>query len=411
MSRYLAEQVAHAALHAAQPKRAVREHLCVVGDELLIDDHRYPLTGRVCVIALGKAAHAMTDAVVDAGLHVDACLVISKFGPVGPDSVVGDHPLPGVRSVEAGRRARSFVANLTHRDLLIVLVSGGASALMVDPIGGLSVEDIREVTADLMRAGAPIGELNSVRRKIDRLKGGGLASATKARIVTLVLSDVIGDDLSAIGSGPTYPDSTPAADVIAVLKRYAAGSPMIVEAIRDVVRGQARAIHHVVIGNNTIALDAAAAHARSLGLHVLTQPEPFTNEARVVGRRFAEALRNYDGPTPACVLAGGESTVVVRGGGRGGRTLEIALAAVRPLAGTHGRTLMAFATDGDDANTGAAGAVVTGATLAQAAAVGLNPEQSIRENDSYHFFEPLDALVRTGPTGTNVNELIIGVVD
>ena len=359
---------------------------------------------------------------------------IQGIGPVRPDSVPAGaewhdsgHPIPDSRSVNAARRALAIAAATGADDLLVVLLSGGASALMALPADGIALEDKQETVRRLLRGGATIDELNTVRKHLSGIKGGRLAAAAGAPVVTLVISDVVGDDLSVIGSGPTMPDPSTFTDALAVLDArggraaYPGGVVALLERGRRgdvpetlkpadprITRSVAR-----IIGGRMTAVEGAAAAARSRGYDVHVIDRPIVGEAREAARAFADEVRAVRArvTSPACVIGAGETTVHVKGGGVGGRNQEFALALV---AGPEGPALPgafgSIGTDGIDGPTDAAGAIVDATTAERAAALGLDPRRFLDDNDSYHFFSALDDLLRTGPTGTNVGDVQVALI-
>jgi glycerate 2-kinase len=310
-----------------------------------------------------------------------------------------------------------------------VLLSGGASALLPAPAAGISLEDKAATTSLLMRAGAGIHELNAVRKHLSRLKGGGLARlAAPARVVTLALSDVVGDDLSTIGSGPTAPDPTSHADAVSALRERGVWKKAPAAVRRHLeagLRGDQRdtpkpgdvvfrRVANLVVGSNRLSVEAAAREARALGFDTRVLTTRLEGEAREVARVLVSLLRECvasgrPARLPACLLAGGETTVTVRGSGRGGRNQELAVAAVGPLARFPSpAVLVSFATDGIDGVTDAAGGCVDDTTLARSQSLGLAPPTAfLAESDSFSYLGPAGALIRTGPTGTNVVDLVV----
>ncbi|MCL4823053.1 MAG: DUF4147 domain-containing protein, partial [Anaerolineales bacterium] len=281
---------------------------------------------------------------------------------------------------------------------------------------GVSLPDLRALTSDLLACGARVDEVNILRRQLDSLKGGGLARlASPARVVSLILSDVVGNPLEAVASGPTAPDPSTREDARRVLEKYGLAEKVpapILEALETNPEtpkpGDAlfERVQNVVVGSNARAAESACSQARSEGFHPVWLGDDWQGEARDVGRELSRILKSASEPRPFCLVAGGETTVAVRGRGRGGRNQELALAAVRELAGRPDLLLVTLATDGEDGVTDAAGAVVSGGTLARGLGLGLVPESFLAENDSYSYFNALDDLLRPGPTGTNVNDLM-----
>ena len=325
----------------------------------------------------------------------------------------------------ATRRLAELLSGASASDLVICLISGGGSALLASPAPGLTLGDLQSLTSRLLASGADIGEINSLRKHLETLKGGGLARlAAPATLAALVLSDVVGDSLDVIASGPCVPDRTTFQDAYRVLERYAIADdvPMsILARLRAGMRGELSEtpkpgdslfdnVSNLLVGSNRLAANAATEQARREGLNDMLLTTFLQGEARYTGRALGAIARQIAASgqpleRPACLVAGGETTVSLTGGGLGGRNQELALGAVFDLAGLSDIALVTLATDGGDGPTDAAGAVVTGETLERARQLGLSPEDHLRRNDAYHFFEPLGDLLKTGATQTNVNDL------
>jgi len=412
----------------------VRASLRLDGRRLIAAGEALPLgRGRVLVLAAGKAAPAMA-AAAEAALGpriADGLAVSNAPGPRLRRTrlQLAGHPLPDARGVEAAHAVEAMVRGLTVEDVLVVLLSGGASALLPAPVPGVSLEDKAAVTALLMRAGAGITELNTVRKHLSRLKGGGLArAAAPARVVTLVLSDVVGDDLSTIASGPTVPDPTTYAEARRILDARGIASAVPASARRHLeagLRGEIpetpkprdpvfRRVRTRLVGSNRISVQAAAREARRQGLRPLVLTTRLEGEAREVARALVAILRECvesgaPAAPPVCLLAGGETTVTVRGGGRGGRNQEMAVAAAELLASFPVEAVVAaLATDGVDGASEAAGGVADRTSVARARALGLAPPAAfLAASDSNAFLGPLGDLIVTGPTGTNVVDLAV----
>jgi hydroxypyruvate reductase len=393
--------------------------------------------GRLVLVAAGKAASAMARAAEDVigpvlsdALAVD---VSDRILLARTRRLLAGHPVPD----EAGRLAADEVEALAHSlgpdDLLLLLVSGGASALLPAPAEGLTLDDKARTTTALLRAGATIAELNAVRKHLSRLKGGGLVrAAAPARVACLALSDVVGDDPSTIASGLAAPDPTTYDTALEVLERKGARE-MVPAAVRRHLEAGARGerpetpkpgdplfrrVVFKVVGSNRLSVAAAAREARRQGLRPLVLTTRLEGEAREVARALAAMLRECieegrPAAPPVCLLAGGETTVTVKGAGRGGRNQELVLAAAEPLAGFPVAAVIAsLATDGIDGNSDAAGGVADDRTLARARELGLAPASTfLAENDSWCFLGPLGDLIITGPTGTNVMDLTALVAD
>lgn len=420
-----ADALKRAALDAVDPGAAVRRHVRREGNELLVGERRYDLDGfeHVFLVGGGKAAVPMAAALVQIlGERLTRGAVVTKAGHAQGwahpriQVVEAGHPVPDANSVRGGRLVADLAAEAGPDDLVICLISGGGSALLTHPAAGLTLDDLQAVTDALLRCGAPINEINAVRKHASRIKGGNLARlAAPAQLVTLILSDVIGDPLDVIASGPTVPDSTTVADAREVLARYGIeGGGRLRETPKpgDEVFED---VQDVVIGSNRLAARAAVDEARRRGFDTLLLGTYAEGEAREVGTVAAALTKGVraDGDPlspPACLIWGGETTVTVRGDGKGGRNQELALAAALALDGWSDVLMMALATDGTDGPTDAAGAVVTGDTMRRARELGLDARVALEANDSYHFFEALGDLIRTGPTGTNVNDLLFILV-
>jgi len=431
-ARPLLANMLRQALASAHAGRALRRYLRKDGDHLVIGRRRYDLRDyeQVVVVGAGKAAAAMARAIEPIlGRHLDGGVVVVKYGHGLPTTriavVEAGHPLPDRAGLTAARRIMKLVTGLSARDLLIVLLSGGASSLVPAPVSGVTLGDKQRVTEQLLRCGAGIAEVNTVRKHLSNLKGGRLAALSDARIVTIILSDVIGDQLSAIGSGPTANDPTTYGDAIQCLRRYGLWSSAARSVRRHLIRGADgrltetpkpgarlfRRIQHEIIGNNATALTALIATARAAGWRTLLLP-PFTKDAREAGTEMGTLakrilMRRRPLPRPCCVMAGGETTVTVTGSGKGGRAQEFALAAAKAVAGLRGVYVAAVATDGTDGPTDAAGALVSGETWNRAKAMGLDLDAALSRNDSYRALKRLNCHITTGRTGTNVNDLYL----
>lgn len=418
---------------AAQARAAVERHLSCSPRYLRAGPVRLPLKDfdRIFLIAAGKAALEMAAAIEAAlGPRLTGGVVVAK-SPVRRsrlrvlDVFTAEHPIPGAEGARAALAIRELLRQLNARDLLLVTVSGGASALLPAPAEPVTLQAKQLTTDLLLRAGANIRELNAVRKHLSTLKGGRLAAlAYPATIVGLLLSDVIGDRIDVIGSGLTAPDESTFSDAVAVLEKFG----LMDEAPRTVrdylLRGARGAIgetpkpgdpifdnvHNIVIGSNRLALEAAAREAKALGYRPLVLSSTIEGEAREVARVHAGILReiissgNPVSP-PACLLSGGETTVTVRGHGRGGRCQEFALAAALAIDGLENVLILSAGADGTDGPTDAAGAIATGATVDRARRLGIDARHHLLANNSYPFFDSLGDLIRTGPTGTNVMDI------
>ena len=382
---------------------------------------------RVFAFGLGKAACAMTAALADETSLTDTLVITkhaSSFNPstrsgrrFGPVTVIeGDHPIPGSSSLAAGNAALKYLSQLTPDDLLICLISGGGSALMIAP--RVPLADLQSLTSTLLACGARIDEINILRRHLDELKGGGLARSAAsrgARIISLLLSDVVGNSIEAIASGPTAPDPTTNADAFLIIEKYNLKNKIpasLPRSLNETLKPNDPifdGVQNTIIASNEIALRAAQVQAQREGFQTNIIRTELQGEASIIGREIALQLKGslQTLQRPFCLLAGGETTVTLNGNGKGGRNQELALAAVDVLAGLKDVMLISLATDGEDGPTDAAGAVVTGESAHRAESLGMSVADYLSRNDAYVFFDSLGDLVKTNPSGTNVNDLVL----
>jgi hydroxypyruvate reductase len=403
-------QIFRAALGAADPYAAVLRHLKFDGRTLIAGRRRYRMADfdRIQVIGAGKASAAMARAAEHVlGRFIQGGIVNVPDGTAARTRHVelnqAGHPIPDQRGQQGAQRILKIAREAGPRDLLICVISGGASALMPAPPPLLTLAAKQEITRNLLNAGATIHELNTVRKHLSLIKGGQLAAAAApARVLSLILSDVIGDDLDVIGSGPTVGDLSTVEQAESVLRKFGVAVPAGVLLETPKV-SQAQ---NLIIGSNRLAMDAAARKAKELGYRTLVLSSSVDGETREIARMHAAIVKEIltaGRPLrrPACLLSGGETTVTVRGKGLGGRNQEFVLAAAIALEGFGPATVFSAGTDGLDGPTDAAGAVADEKTPMHDA------HNFLDNNDSYHFFEKLKALVKTGPTGTNVMDVRI----
>ena len=432
------ERIYRAGLTRVEGRAAVRNAIRRDGDRVTIGDVTLDLTeiDRIVVIGAGKASAAMAQGLEDAlGDRITAGAVTTKDDHSLPTRRIAireaAHPTPDARCLAGAEAMLALLRGLTERDVVIALMSGGGSALVEAPVAGVGLDDLVALTRLLLRCGAVIHEMNTIRKHLSAIKGGGLARlARPARVVNLMISDVIGDDLDTIASGPTVPDPTTFADALAILDRYdlrAAVPPAIRAYLEAGAAGRApetakpgdpafARVTNLLVATNDLAVRAAAAEADRLGYRPLILSTLIQGEAREIARMWAAiglhaARAGEPAAAPCCLLGGGEATVTLAGDGLGGRNMEFALAAAIAIAGSPRLTIASLATDGSDGPTDAVGAIVDGATFATARAAGHDARAALRANDSYHFFEGVGGLVKTGPTGTNVNDLYLALVE
>ncbi|MGC1377137.1 MAG: glycerate kinase [Anaerolineales bacterium] len=420
-------RILQAALDAADPAQAVLRAVQLQGQRLIVLGVEYDLSAyrQIHLLSFGKAGWTLARALEDLmGGLLSRGLVVAKTAdqtPPGRFTIMeGGHPIPDERSLAAGEATRRFLGAIGPDDLLICAISGGGSALIAAPRPPIKLTDLRAITARLLACGATIDEINTSRRHLDILKGGGFLLQTKATVLSLILSDVVGNSLEAIASGPTAADPSTRADALRILQKYnllAVVSEDILSVLQNAPEtlkpGNPRleTVRNALIGSNLTALHAALRQAADEGFHPYLLRTNLTGEAREAAFELSGALRwacqrGEPVARPFCMVAGGETTVTLRGNGRGGRNTELALAAVTELVDFPNALLVTLATDGEDGPTDAAGAVVSGATWRRAQTLGLHPGDYLQRNDSYSFFAALDDLLKTGPTGTNVNDLV-----
>ncbi len=435
--RRQALSILRAALRAADPAEAVRRHFRRRGGVLIAGRSRYRLASfrNIFVIGAGKASAAMAEAVEQTlGRRITGGLINVKDGHGAPLKRAGvhqcGHPVPDARGVAGARRIAAIARRAEEEDLVVCLISGGASALLALPADPITLAEKQAATKLLLDCGADIHEINAVRKHISAIKGGQLARlAAPATVIALLLSDVTGDSLDVIGSGPVAPDASTFLDAHRVLEKYDLLG-RVPESVRrrlsDGLLGRVEEtpklgdpaflrVQNLVVGSNRLAVDAAAGRARSLGFRTLVLSTFIEGETRDVARVHAAIVREILASgrpvrRPACVISGGETTVTIRGPGVGGRNQEFALAAAIALDGLRDVVVLSAGTDGTDGPTDAAGALAAGSSLSTARLLGLDAGRYLERNDSYRFFEALGDLLVTGPTRTNVMDVRILLV-
>jgi len=432
------KEIFFAGLKAVEPEEAVRRHVRLTGNRLWVGEYSYLLDSfeRIIVTGFGKATAPMAKALEDIlGERLSEGWIIVKYGHKVPLKKVrvmeAAHPVPD----EAGQKATRFILDrlkeCTEKDLVLCAVSGGGSALSPSPREPLELSEIQETTRLLLESGATILELNSIRKHLSTCQGGQLArSAYPAAVVSLLLSDVVGDPPDVISSGPTVPDPSTFSDCLDIVERYGLSGklpPRVLKLLRDGADGPAdetpkpgdavfNRCRSLVVGSNRSALLASSRKAKELGYKTLVLSSFIQGEARDVAEVFAAigkeiAASGNPISSPCCILAGGETTVTIRGNGKGGRNQELALAAAISIEGHPLISMLSAGTDGSDGPTDAAGAFVDGATLREALKKGMDAKKYLLNNDSYTFFKELDDLLTTGPTRTNVMDVICLLVE
>ncbi len=434
----IVDPILQSALQSVDPYQCTLRNVTVEGDRLKIGGAFFHLSkiGKIYLVGAGKAVVPMTRAVLQQlGDRVYAGLLIGKHEDAqfkqkwAPkiDYLLGSHPVLSALSLESTRRLVKFLKKTTEKDLVICLISGGGSALMSLPYDPISLEDMEETTRQLLFSGANINEVNTIRKHIDRIKGGGLARlAAPAALTTLVLSDVIGDALDAIASGPTVADPSTFQDAWQIINRYYLEGKLPSSVVDRIQKGEKGEIEETVkpgesclekttttiIGSLEIATQVASRKAQECGFQTVLLDTALKGEAHEKGRELAEFIRKKaeeqkSSDKPVCFITGGETTVTVRGSGLGGRNQETALSAAMRLDGLKNCLFISLATDGEDGPTDAAGAAVDGSTLQKGKQAGMDAVDFLKCNDAYHYLEKTDSLIKTGPTGTNVNDLVL----
>lgn len=426
-----------AGLKAVDPEVAVHTHLKKTGDKLQLDNREYDLSSyeNIYVIGMGKAAASMAKAIEDIlGDELTTGIVNVKYGHTVPLRKIkineAAHPVPDEAGIAASKEITELLEKTGGKDLVICLISGGGSALLPYPAGDLTLEDKQSVTKSLLECGADIHEINSIRKQISAVKGGRLAGLVyPSTLISLILSDVIGDNLDVIASGPTVPDTHTFHDCRNIIAKYKLEdkvSSSVIEYIDKGCDGEIadtpkagspvfKRTQNTIVGSNILAVSAAKKKAEELGYNTIilsTFIHGETEEVAKVHTAIAKEINSSGNPVnkPACIISGGETTVTIEGKGRGGRNQEFVLAAAIDIDGLDDIAILSGGTDGNDGPTDAAGAIADGTTINRAKELGLNAYQYLCENNSYNFFEPLGDLIITGPTNTNVMDLRIILV-
>jgi glycerate-2-kinase len=438
--RQFLQTIYEAAVSAAKPSVLLKKRVEISGNALVIETarsrSRFPLTGKVYVVGVGKGAdksarfwqRLLGDRLEQGIFIVRDRISRERFKRIA--ILAAGHPLPDHRGLSATKRCLEMLGRADCNDCVVVFLMGGASSLLVQPASGITLKDKRAATALLLKSGMNIREMNCVRKHISAVKAGGLLRAAyPARVLTLAVSDVIGDDPAAIGSAPSFHDTTTFNKAWGILEIHSLTNK-IPRAVKNHllrgIRGEtpetlkpgsllSSRSPYIVIANNQDSLLAAKKKAESLGFSAKILTAELSGDAQSKAREICRKLKSMlrkknSGRRPLCFLLGGETTVKVKGKGLGGRNQEFALASALELSGCRGISLLSAASDGSDGPTDAAGAFVDGETFARARKLGLNPYRALRENDSYHFFEPLGDLFCPGPTGTNVLDFVIALL-
>ncbi len=439
-------EIIGAAIHAVDPYHAIKDACRFENETFVVRNGVFQATkagktsqftydtsqGRIFVVGAGKAASRMAQAIEEiAGDSIEEGVVVTKYGYVSPlkkiRQIEAGHPVPDENGVQGAREIEHLLKNTREGDLVLVLISGGGSSLLPYPAEGISLKDKQDVTNLLLSCGADIHEMNTVRKHLSAIKGGQLARmAAPAHVMSFILSDVIGDNLSVIASGPTAPDDSTFENALEILKRHGIDEKIprhVLAHLKKGARGKIpetpdsrnplfEKVHFRFIGSNQLALKAAAEKAKTLEYQPLILTNAACGEAREIAKYFAAIARQTVThqeplPPPVCILSGGEPTVTLRGNGKGGRNQEFALAAGLEIDGLEEILIASVGTDGTDGPTDAAGGYADGEMLRKARENGLDPQTHLTQNNAYPFLERLGYLIKTGPTGTNVMDIQI----
>ncbi len=422
----LLKDIFYSALKAVDPYESVLRY-----KEKILSEYQKGGYRRLYIAGFGKGAYYMGKAIEEGfGDLIEKGIVITKYGHSEKDALKkidvfeAGHPVPDENGLNATKKIIDLLNDADEKTLVVCLISGGGSALYISPLDDISLKEKQETTKLLLKSGATINELNAVRKHLSKVKGGRTAEiAYPAKVISLILSDVIGDNLDVIASGPTAPDETTYDDALSVIEKYGL-TESISQKVLDLFRKGRNGVipdtpkkdsimfekvENIIIGSNKKALEAASKKALEAGLQTEIESSEITGEARTVGKWLAKKAKAVKGSR--CLISGGETTVTVKGGGIGGRNMELALAFAIASEGTDGITLLSAGTDGTDGPTDAAGAIVDGQTTLKAKGQGLDPEDFLMNNDSYSFFKKTRDLFITGPTGTNVMDIQIVIIE
>lgn len=430
--------IIESAISAVDAQKIIKEIIHLHRNSLTIGKNKYDLDfyKNIYVIGGGKASYSMASTIEEIlGDKLTGGIVITKYGHKLKnlskiDIIEGGHPIPDDNGIKGVNKILDLLKDIKRDDLIFVLLSGGASSLLPAPAGSISINDKRLITDLLLKSGANIDEINAVRKHISRLKGGQLASLLyPAESICLILSDVLGDRLEVVASGPTIPDNSTFKNAVDILKRYSIWNSMPRSVMNHLLKGLKgeiaetpkpanpafKRVKNILIGNNKAAVIAAEKKAKDLGYNTMILSTFIEGEAKEIGKVFGAIVREIsEDERPlkrmACVIAGGETTVTVKGKGKGGRAQEFALSASLMINGLKNVAVVGVGTDGTDGPTDAAGAISDGTTISRALEIGIDAREYLENSDSYHFFKKLGDLIITGPTNTNVNDLYMAFI-
>ncbi|HEX5024324.1 MAG TPA: DUF4147 domain-containing protein [Agriterribacter sp.] len=437
MSRYDAIQIFLAGLEAVKPAHFIPQNLQFNKNIIKINDQTFSLTSieNLYIVAVGKAAAAMafeTEKIL--GSAITQGIVVTKYGHglqlSHCSTIEAGHPMPDKNSLLGGKAIMKLFKKATQKDLIILLISGGASSLVADSPSGCTLEDIQITIQLLLDCGAAIDEINTVRKHLSNIKGGRLMQTTHSTVAALILSDVPDNDLSVIASGLTVPDKSTFNDAWRVIEHYQLVKKLPSSARDHLINGVNKMtpdtpkpgapafdnVYNHLVATNKVAIEAAAAKAQLLGYTIQIISPVLSGEADKQAENFINYLKNEMSKQPVCVLWGGETTVTIKGTGKGGRNQQFVLAALCALKdqgwlAQNNAAILSAGTDGTDGPTTATGAVIDPDTVIKVKAMAIHPEQFLQDNDAFHFFEKVDGLIVTGPTQTNVMDIVVGLMN
>ena len=426
-------------LGTLDPEQLVKEKVSILDSTLVVEEREYDLNNyeNIYVVGGGKACAPMAKAMEDIlGDKIDDGLIVVKYNHGLPlkkiETIEASHPIPDKNGVRGTSNILRLLSKTGEKDLIICLISGGGSALLVQPHKEITLQDIQTTSAELLASGAAIDEINTVRKHLSSIKGGQIAKAAyPSTLITLILSDVVGDPMDIIASGPTVPDESTFEDAYAIIQKYSLEEKMPNSACGFLKRGKMGKIEetpeagneifdntqNIIVGSNRIALEAAEKRAREMGYNTIILSSLVEGESRDAAKFLAAIAKEVSRtgtpiPKPACIIAGGETTVTIRGKGKGGRNQEFALSAAMEIEGCEGVVILSAGTDGTDGPTDATGAIVDFNTCKDAREKSnLNPEEFLSRNNSYNFFKKTGEHIITGPTMTNVMDIMISLID
>ena len=426
-------------LGTLDPEQLVKEKVSILDSTLVVEEREYDLNNyeNIYVVGGGKACAPMAKAMEDIlGDKIDDGLIVVKYNHGLPlkkiETIEASHPIPDKNGVRGTSNILRLLSKTGEKDLIICLISGGGSALLVQPHKEITLQDIQTTSAELLACGAAIDEINTVRKHLSSIKGGQIAKAAyPSTLITLILSDVVGDPMDIIASGPTVPDESTFEDAYAIIQKYSLEEKMPNSACGFLKRGKMGKIEetpeagneifdntqNIIVGSNRIALEAAEKRAREMGYNTIILSSLVEGESRDAAKFLAAIAKEVSRtgtpiPKPACIIAGGETTVTIRGKGKGGRNQEFALSAAMEIEGCEGVVILSAGTDGTDGPTDATGAIVDFNTCKAAREkFRLNPDEFLNKNDSYNFFKKTGEHIITGPTMTNVMDIMISLID